>query len=105
MAWPTAKNYINFHLENVKNASLSQFKTCENYDTHGIPFDCMSIMNYKDKDFSNGNGLTMTARNKAICDLKSPKQHLTQTDIDLVNKIYNLQTPQIRTFQMEMDSP
>jgi len=89
MNWPTAKNYINVIKENIVEEALPQFEPCEKYDTHGVPYDCMSIMHYRAWQLTKDEmGFTMTAKDNTTCDLLSKNDFLTRTDIELVNKIY-----------------
>ena len=64
-----------------------QYSKCEGAEcqTHGSPYDCMSIMHYRDY---GATGPTMTAKNPATCNLRSYNTRLTSSDITLLKKMY-----------------
>ena len=82
-------------------------KTCDhlNYNDYNTPYDCMSIMHYRDTYFitpeaRRANQKTMRAR-RAGCDLSSRNSRLTAADIDILNKVYCANKPQ----KKEVTSP
>jgi len=89
-----ADEHIYIHMENIEDEYQDQYETCKGgwtCDTHDVPYDCMSIMHYRDDFFSNGkgNGSTMTAKDPNKCDLHSDNDWMTPNDIALVKKFYN----------------
>ena len=53
--------------------------------TYGAPYDCQSIMHYRDYFFANsGTGKTMTAKDPSKCDLSGYMTKLTDADITLI---------------------
>ena len=69
-----------------------QYSKCEGTEceTHGSPYDCSSIMHYRDDAFKKAwaRGPTMTAKNPATCNLSGYRTRLTDSDIGLLNKMY-----------------
>ena len=61
------------------------------YFPEGIPYDCSSIIYYDDADFGNGKGPTMTSRDPSACTLDQVNTDLTESDIELLHKMYNCQ--------------
>ena len=74
----------------ITAAGQPQYKICKNCKVYGTPYDCMSVMHYRDWGFQQG-GPTMLPR-RSSCDLKSGNYRLTQSDIDLLNKMYPCKT-------------
>ena len=60
-----------------------QYSICEKCDDLKVPYDCMSVMHYRDI-FER----YMVAKDKSTCDLKSKNRILTKSDIELMNKLY-----------------
>lgn len=59
------------------------------FDTHNVEYDCMSIMHYTDTQFQKkGAGLTMIPKH-SNCDLHSLKNKLTNSDVELLKRMYN----------------
>ena len=63
------------------------------YFPNGIPYDCSSIMHYDDRNFGNGKGPTMTPRDPSTCRVDQQHTTMTQSDIELLNRMYNCQQP------------
>ena len=73
-----------------------QYSKCEGSEceTHGSPYDCSSIMHYRDYFFkkAGATGPTMTAKDPATCSLSGYMTKLTASDITLLKKMYCDQT-------------
>ena len=71
---------------NITRSSWSQYSKCEGTEclTFGAPYDCSSIMHYRDYFFGNGNGKTMTPNDTRTCDLSGYMTQLTASDITLL---------------------
>ena len=69
-----------------------QYSKCEGAEceTHGSPYDCSSIMHYRDYFFkkAGATGPTMTAKDPATCSLSGYMTKLTDSDITLLKKMY-----------------
>ena len=97
-----ASEHIKILEDNIENTKTARsqytpcFKEkdtrCSRYDDYGTPYNCMSIMHYRDWDFlskeavKNG-GKTMIPR-KEGCDLSTPNWDLTNEDVSILNKMY-----------------
>ena len=72
--------------------AIYQYSKCEGTEceTHGSPYDCSSIMHYRDDSFkkAGATGPTMTAKNPATCNLSGYMTKLTNSDKNLLNKMY-----------------
>ena len=77
----------------ISASGQSQYRICSTCNVHGTPYDCMSVMHYRDWAFSLG-GSTMLPR-KQTCDLKTATNKLTKTDIDLLNAMYSCKTGEL----------
>ena len=68
--------------------TIYQYSKCEGTEceTHGSPYDCSSIMHYRDDSFkkAGATGPTMTAKNPATCNLSGYMTKLTAADITLL---------------------
>ena len=68
-------NYITVNQNNIEDSpgARYQYSKCEGAEcqTHGSPYDCSSIMHYRDYFFKKpgATGPTMTAKNPATCSL------------------------------------
>ena len=68
-------NYITVNQNNIEDSAGAryQYSKCEGSEcqTHGSPYDCSSIMHYRDYFFkkAGATGPTMTAKNPATCSL------------------------------------
>ena len=76
--------------DKITAGGKAQYKKCSDCPMHGTPYDCMSVMHYRDWGFSLG-GPTMLPR-RATCDLKTATNKLTKADIDLLNAMYSCTT-------------
>ena len=76
--------------DKITAGGKAQYKKCSDCPMHGTPYDCMSVMHYRDWGFSLG-GPTMLPR-RATCDLKTATNKLTKADIDLLNAMYSCKT-------------
>jgi len=87
---PDRDSYITVNKLNILPSSLPQYEKCTRYcETHGSPYDCESIMHYRDWAFSVGHGRkTMTAKNPYSCDLSRAVTQMSNSDIKLLNKMY-----------------
>ena len=82
---PDRDNYITVNYNAITAEGESQYKKCtKNCETHGSPYDCSSIMHYRDYFFNNGKGKTMTPKNPSTCDLSGYMTKLTAADITLL---------------------
>ena len=81
---------------NIQEDQRYNYKKCEGEEceTYGTPYDCMSIMNYRDYFFkkAGATGPTMTAKNPATCNLSAANTRLTNSDITLLKRMYCDQT-------------
>ena len=108
-----ASENIDIKWENIKpsfrnafNSSLvctdANDKRCSQYNTYGTDYDCMSIMHYRDRHFRTqeaiaSGGKTMVAK-KEGCDLSSRNNHLTDSDVAILNQMYcALRSPEMTT--------
>merc|ERR1719427_1085350 len=95
-----ASRHIYIDWGNIQTGSHGQYKpciesedrTCSRYNDYGTPYDCMSIMHYRDTFFltreaGNRGAKTMTAK-RPSCDLKSHANRLSQAEIDILTKMY-----------------
>jgi len=53
------------------------------------PYDCDSIMHYRDTSFNIGNSKTLEAVNPSRCRLRTRSSTPTRSDRQLINKLYN----------------
>lgn len=95
-----AYKYIKILYENIAKEGHSQYTPClaqnntkcSRYNDYGTPYDCMSIMHYRDNYFlteeawKNG-GKSMKPIKKG-CDLSADNFELTNSDVSLMNKMY-----------------
>jgi len=96
-----ALEHITVNWNNIAKDSHRQYKQCfekedrtcdfANYNDYDTPYDCMSIMHYRDTYFSTG-GKTMRAK-RSGCDLSSRNSRLTAADKDILNKVYCSKKP------------
>ena len=83
---------------NIQNSSHAkhQYRKCKDTEceTYKTPYDCMSIMHYRDYFFKKAwdTGPTMTAKNPATCNLSGANTRLTHSDITLLKRMYCEQT-------------
>jgi len=75
---------------NIQSRYRYTYGKCTGCNVHGTPYDCMSIMHYRDWGFSDG-GSTMSPRAKN-CDLSTGNKRLTLSDIELLNGMYRCKT-------------
>merc|ERR1740128_160253 len=97
---PDRKKYIRVLNNNINktDTAVHQYKECNHCTTYGVPYDCMSIMHYRDYYFSINNRKTMVPVDKnSDCDLNSNNNKLTQSDKDLINIMYCGKSPTITT--------
>jgi len=81
--------HVRIHWANIRLFSLLNFKWNPFYLTDGIPYDCQSIMHYREDAFAvSPNLVTMSARNPATCDLTCPSYRPREADIRLVRNKY-----------------
>merc|ERR1719318_2177626 len=98
--------YVNYG--NIQESSHLQYKqcfekedpTCDhlNYNDYDTPYDCMSIMHYRDTFFitsaaRRAGQKTMRPR-RSGCDLSSPNSRMTAADKAILNKVYCSNKPQ-----------
>jgi len=101
-----AAENIEIKWSNINSGSHSQYEacieandfSCSRYNHYGTPYDCMSIMHYRDYFFitpeaARNGGKTMVAK-KPGCDLSSPASVLSNADIEILNKMYCGDRPQ-----------
>ena len=72
-----------------KQCFENEDETCDFYNDYDTPYDCMSIMHYRDW---GPLGKTMRAK-RSSCDLSSPNSRLTAADKDILNKMYCSKKP------------
>ena len=87
---PHRDTYIWVDFNKITAGGQAQYKKCSACLTHGTPYDCMSVMHYRDWGFAQG-GPTMLPRS-STCDLKTATNKLTRADIDLLNAMYSCST-------------
>jgi len=80
-------------LEDKKGSNKYQFEKCrkcaEKTELRELPYDCSSIMHYRDYAYSKRPGLkTMTAWDPKTCDLSSSIIEFPETDWILINRMY-----------------
>merc|ERR1719312_2424316 len=88
---PDRDNFITVNTNNINPSGLSQYSKCRGDEctTLGTPYDCSSIMHYRDYFFKKpGAGPTMTAKNPRTCSLSGYMTKLTNSDILLLKKMY-----------------
>merc|ERR1711892_99616 len=77
-----------------ENTSPYQFSKCTYCDPMDSAYDCMSIMHYRDWAFrKEKNTPSIVAKDPATCDVKSDNEWLRWSDIDMLNKQYQCQSP------------
>lgn len=82
-------NHIWVYKNRIQPSGRSQFDMCTKCELHGTPYDCRSIMHYRDWAFQiNRNQPVMVAKNPSRCDVSSPAHYLTAADNQLINAIY-----------------
>ena len=75
------------HPENIKPGSIYQYQKCEGVEclTFGTPYDCSSVMHYRDTFFRTSKSVkTMTAKDPSSCDLSGYMTKLTDSDITIL---------------------
>jgi hypothetical protein len=89
--------YITIYPKNINMSHLEQYDQCSVSEclTFQTPYDCMSIMHYRDNDFAINNKPTMAGTGVSKCDLKSKNRYMTWSDIDLLNKNYGCSDAEI----------
>jgi len=104
MTRPDRDDYITMHMENLGDLSKkSQYqKFSEQYSieeygvTHGLPYECHSIMHYQDWLNSKGNTKMFEAKHPETCQFPDryrghyeyPDYSMTANDMAAVNKVY-----------------
>jgi len=89
---PDRDDYITIDYEKITKPY--QYYMCSTCDAKGTPYDCMSIMHYRDWGFAATTGVpTMVAKDPETCDVKSTNRWLRWSDIDLLNINYQCQNP------------
>ena len=73
-------------LYNINSGGRSLYAKCSICNVFSTAHDCMSVMHYRDWGFSTG-GPTMTPIIQD-CDVRSGNYLMTQSDIELLNKMY-----------------
>eukprot|EP00092_Neocalanus_flemingeri_P041442 GFUD01045128.1.p1 GENE.GFUD01045128.1~~GFUD01045128.1.p1 ORF type:complete len:404 (-),score=75.03 GFUD01045128.1:271-1482(-) len=89
---PDRNSFITVNENNIfppTAGTKAQFERCPGCNTFGTAYDCSSIMHYRAYFFSQGSAYSMTALSPSTCDLFSSANVLTDSDKDLINKIYN----------------
>ena len=82
---PDRDNYITVNYNAITESGKAQYSKCtSNCETHDSPYDCQSIMHYRDYFFNNNNGKTMTPKDPKTCDLSGYMTKLTAADITLL---------------------
>jgi len=87
---PDRDKYITVNEDNIEDNNLGQFTPCTGAEceTHGVPYDCDSIMQYDDKAFSKNGQPTMEAINEQTCNLKKYNYQLVDSDVTMLKKMY-----------------
>merc|ERR1719244_1934802 len=75
------------------NDNNAQYLKCDNCNHGSTPYDCLSIMHYRDNYFANSSNPTMVANDPDTCDLKRTNEWLRWADIDLLNDNYQCRDP------------
>jgi len=82
------KHYIKVLEKNIQEEGLSQYSICRSCKTYHIPYNCMSIMHYRDYDFAIRRGAKTMIPLSPNCDLSSRIQEIPETDFQLLRKMY-----------------
>jgi len=87
---PDRDSYITVNYNNIQESGWSQYRKCEGEEclTFGSPYDCKSIMHYRDYFFNKNGGKTMTPKDPNNCDLSGYMTQLTAADVTLLKKMY-----------------
>jgi len=85
---PDRDNYVIVHEDNIKPRFRSQYDLCSQCKTYGTPYNCMSIMHYRDYFFqTDSDAKTMTAK-VSSCNLQTYATEITDSDWALINAMY-----------------
>merc|ERR1719431_1215074 len=108
-----ATQHIYVYWANINTQGQAQYKQClaredktcdhANYNDYNTPYDCMSIMHYRDTFFitpaaQRAGQKTMRGR-RAGCDLSSRNSRLTAADKEVLRKVYCAHRPQQKVVQ------
>jgi len=88
---PDRDEYIVVKNESIIPEGQVQYTKCPTCLTYDTPYDCMSLMHYRDSFFSKNYTVAPTmipAPGNTNCDLKSPASVLTSADKELLNSMY-----------------
>jgi len=88
---PDREKYITIIKDNIIPGKKHNFEICKPGDeckTHGVPYDCGSIMHYSENEFSKNGQPTMEAINKQTCNLKNYNKKLADSDVTMLKKMY-----------------
>merc|ERR1711909_59081 len=86
---PDRDIYIDVKDGNIEREGKEQYDICPTCLTYDTPYDCMSVMHYRDWGYSKNRAPTMIpAPGNTDCDLRSPANVLTSADIELLNSMY-----------------
>jgi len=89
---PDRDEHIWVDFDKITAQGQYQYKKCDACNVHNTPYDCMSVMHYRDWAFSRaGKGDTMLPRRRN-CDLKTATNKFTKTDAELLNRMYSCKT-------------
>jgi hypothetical protein len=98
---PDRDDYITVNRSNIKHdfGALDQYKICPTCLTHDTPYDCSSVMHYRDyffqrrladgDDRDGGPTMTMNPQNPNTCELHNYILQLSSSDKELLNKMYS----------------
>jgi len=81
-------SYIKVLEENIQEKALSQYSICRSCKIYGIPYNCMSIMHYRDHGFAIRRGLKTMIPRSPNCDLTSRIREIPETDFQLLRNMY-----------------
>jgi len=92
-----ASDHIEIIEENINDYFLKYYQPCNvsdqcphDYNTYNIPYDCSSIMHYRNKNWAKAPNLdTMKAKHPDKCDLNTPIREMSKYDIQFVQAMYN----------------
>jgi len=87
---PDRDSHITVNWGNIGPNGQGQFDKCTGAEcvTHGVPYDCDSIMQYSQNAFSKNGQPTMVAKNENSCNIKKYNYQLVDSDATMLKKMY-----------------
>jgi len=80
--------YIEVYDRNIARGYWFNYMKCDDCEAHGIPYDCMSIMHYRNGLLAKWPWLPTMKALYSDCDLWSANNEMTKADVDLLKKLY-----------------